>query len=189
MAKLKAGNIKKGQYLLHNGQPHYVVKTQFVSPGKGSAFTRTKLRSLTTGAVTEFVFKSHDSVEEVEVESKELQFLYQSSDEVVFMDPRSYEQVSVDKNIMEDQLGFLVPEIKVYVAIYQGKPIGVSLPPKVVMEVTEADDAVAGDRSNAGKRPVTMETGLVVQAPLFIKKGEKLIIDSATGEYVSRHND
>ena len=188
MSKLKAGNIKKGQYLLHNGQPHYVTKTQFVSPGKGSAFTRAKLRQLKTGGVTEFVFKSHDTVEEIDVESRELQFLYKSGNEVVFMDPRTYDQVSVESSLLGDQVNYLVPELKAYVAFYQDKPIGVSLPPKVVMEVAEAEDAVAGDRSNAGKKPVTMETGLIVQVPLFIKKGQKLIIDTDTGSYVSKSN-
>lgn len=188
MAKLKAGNISKGIYVLYNGQPHYVTKTQFVSPGKGSAFTRARLQNLKTGATIEFVFKSHDSVEQIDVESKEMQFLYNAGDEVVFMDPRSYEQVSIPVSLMDGKELFLTPELRVYVQFYQEKAIGVSLPPKVTMTVEQAEEAVAGDRQNAGKKAVTMETGLVVQAPLFIKKGEKLIIDVETGTYVSRSN-
>ncbi|MBD3250789.1 MAG: elongation factor P [Candidatus Pacebacteria bacterium] len=186
MAKVKAGNIKQGMYLLYKGHPHRVTKKKFVSPGKGSAFTRTKLQDLRTGAIFEFTFKSHDSVEEVFVESKEMQFLYKSSDQVIFMDPRTYEQVEIPVSLIQDQVDFLVPELSVYLSFYEGKALGMSLPPKVTMEVTKAQKAIAGDRSNAGTKPVTMETGLVVQAPLFIEKGEKLIIDTESGAYVSR---
>jgi elongation factor P len=188
MSKLKAGNIKKGTYVLHNGKPHYVTKAQFVSPGKGSAFTRTKLQDINSGATLDFVFKSHDSVEEIDVESREMQFLYIMSDEVVFMDPRSYEQVNISVKLMDGKEKFLVPELNVYIQFFQEKAIGVSLPPKIKMVVAEAEDAVAGDRQNAGKKPVTMETGLIVQAPLFVKKGDNLLLDTATGEYVSRAN-
>ncbi|HCR81409.1 MAG: Elongation factor P [Candidatus Pacebacteria bacterium GW2011_GWB1_47_8] len=188
MAKLKAGNISKGIYVLHNGQPHYVAKTQFVSPGKGSAFTRARLQNLKSGATIDFVFKSHDSVEEIDVESKEMQFLYLGDDEVVFMDPRSFEQVSVPTALLDGKEKFLVPELKVYVQFYQEKPIGVNLPPKVEMVVEQAEEAVAGDRQTAGKKTVTMETGLTVQVPLFIKKGDHLVIDVDSGSYVSRAN-
>lgn len=186
--KLKAGNIKKGMYVLHNGRPHYVTKTQFVSPGKGSAFTRTKLQDVGSGSTIEFVFKSHDSVEELNIESKEMQFLYDMGDEIVFMDPRSYEQVNVATKLLDGKEKFLVPELNVYIQFYQEKAIGVSLPPKVKMKVERAEEAIAGDRQNAGKKPVTMETGLIVQAPLFIKTGDVLLLDTATGEYVSRAN-
>jgi elongation factor P len=188
MGKLKAGNISKGVYILHNGQPHYVAKTQFVSPGKGSAFTRARLQNLKTGSTVEFVFKSHDAVEEIEVESKEMQFLYLGGDEANFMDPRSYEQISIPVELMDGKEKFLVPELKVYAQFYQDKPIGINLPAKVEMTVEQAEEAVAGDRQNAGKKSVTMETGLTVQVPLFIKKGDRLIIDVDSGTYVSRAN-
>lgn len=186
MAKIKAGNIETGMYLIHFGQPHKVVKKKFVSPGKGSAFTRTKLENLATGGYVEHVFKSHDVLETINVESREMQFLYQSGDQAVFMEPRSYEQVEVSAKVLGDKINFLVPEIKVYIVFYKNEPLTVNLPPKITMEVIESQDAVAGDRSSAGTKPVTMETGLVVQAPLFIKKGEKLIIDTTEGKYVSR---
>jgi elongation factor P len=188
MSKLKAGNIKKGTYVLHNGKPHYVTKAQFVSPGKGSAFTRTKLQDISSGSTLDFVFKSHDSVEEVNVESNEMQFLYNMGDEVVFMDPRSYEQINVPVKLMDGKEKFLVPELNVYIQFYQEKAIGISLPPKIKMVVEVAEEAIAGDRQNAGKKPVTMETGLIVQAPLFVKKGDTLLLDTDSGEYVSRAN-
>lgn len=188
MAKLKAGNITKGIYVLYNGQPHYVAKTQFVSPGKGSAFTRARLQNLKTGAGIDFVFKSHDTVEEIDVESKEMQFLYIGGDEVFFMDPRTYEQISIPVSLLDGKEKLLVPELKVYAQFYQDKAIGLNLPPKVTMLVEQAEEAVSGDRQTAGKKSVTMETGLIVQVPLFIKKGDRLIIDTDSFAYVSRAN-
>lgn len=186
MAKVKAGNIDTGIFLMLHGQPHKVIKKKFVSPGKGSAFTRTKLQNLRTGAVVEHVFKSHDTVEEVAVDSKRMQFLYKSGDQIVFMDPRTYDQVEVPAAVLGEKQQYLIAGIDCYVMIYQGEPLAVSLPPKVTLEVKEAQEAVAGDRSNAGTKPAVMETGLKVQVPLFIKRGEKLIIDTDSGEYVSR---
>ena len=189
MSTIKAGNIKKGIYILYKDLPHYVVKTQFVSPGKGSAFTRVKMRDMRNGANIEFNFKSHDNVEELDVETKEMQFLYLDGNEVVFMDPRSYEQLSVPKHILGDKVQMLTSEIKVYLTIYEEQVIGVILPPKVRMTVAEAQDAVSGDRQTAGKKPIVMESGLIVQAPLFIKTGDTLLIETETAAYVSRVND
>lgn len=189
MSTIKAGNIKKGSYILYKEQPHYVLKTQFVSPGKGSAFTRVKMRDMRSGANLEFNFKSHDNIEELDVETKEMQFLYHDGSDIVFMDPRSYEQLTVPARVLDDKALMLTAEIKVYLTIYNEQVIGVILPPKVRMTVTEAQDAIAGDRQNAGKKPVTMESGLIVQAPLFIKTGDTLLIDTETAAYVSRVND
>lgn len=188
MSKVKAGNIKKGTYIEYRNQPHYVLKTQFVSPGKGSAFTRTKMRNMVTSAVIEFNFKSHDSIEELDIESKEMQFLYVDGEDVIFMDQQTYEQINVPIELLSSGASYLVPELAVYVIFYQDKALGVSLPPKVKIVVTQAEEVVAGDRQNAGKKSVTMETGLIVQAPLFVKKGDILIIDTDSGAYVSRAN-
>ncbi|MEA2056800.1 MAG: elongation factor P [Patescibacteria group bacterium] len=188
MAKIKAGNIEKGMYLLHQNQPYKVVHKKFVSPGKGSAFTRAKMQNLETGAIISYVFKSHDRVDEIYVESKQMQFLYQSGDQVFFMNPQTYKQVSIPKSVVGDQVAYLVAELQVYILFYEDKPMVVRLPPKVTMKVLKANAAVAGDRQNSGTKSVTMETGLEVQAPLFIEQGEKLVISTDTGEYVSRAN-
>ncbi|NLG06280.1 MAG: elongation factor P [Candidatus Pacebacteria bacterium] len=188
MSIIKAGNIKKGSYILYRNAPHYVSYVKFVSPGKGSAFSRVKMRDMRSGANVEFTFKSHDNVEELDVSSKEMQFLYKADDEVIFMDPVSYEQIPVPAKLLEGQVEMLTADIKVYVLFYEEKALGVSLPPKVKLKVAKADNAVTGDRQTAGKKPVIMETGLVVQAPLFIKEGDVLSIDTTTGDYVSRVN-
>ncbi|MFH2118292.1 MAG: elongation factor P [Candidatus Paceibacterota bacterium] len=188
MSKVKAGNIKKGMHIAHNGRPHVVTWTHFGSMGRGSAFMRTKLKDLKSGSTVDYTFKSHDIAEELDIELKELQFLYRTEDEVVLMDPRDFEQMSVEVSLLDGKEEFLAPEMKVYVQLFEEKPIGISLPPKVEMMVEQAEDAVSGDRQTAGKKAVTMESGLIVQAPLFIKKGDRLIIDVETGQYISRKN-
>jgi elongation factor P len=149
---------------------------------------RTKLRDLKSGSTVDFTFKSHDQAEELDIETRELQFLYRAGDEVVLMNPRDFEQLSVDLDLLDGKEDFLAPEMKVFVQLFEDQPIGISLPPKVEMVVEKAEEAVAGDRQTAGKKAVTLESGLVVQAPLFIKKGDRLVIDVETGQYISRKN-
>ena len=188
MATVNGGNLKKGMFIDFKGQPHQVTSTQFVSPGKGSAFTRAKLKNIKTGGTVEFTFKSTENIEVLDVNSRELTYSYHDDDVVAFMDMRTYEQFEIARSLVGDDIGYLTPEVSVYVMFYNDQPIGVNLPPKVKLKVTEAPEAIKGDRVTAGKKPVTMETGLVVQAPIFIKTGEILLIDTTTGEYVSRAN-
>lgn len=186
MPTIKAGNISKGMFILFRGNPCQVTKAEFYHPGKGAAVNRLKFRNLKTGNTQEFTYKTNEQVEYLEVNSKEMQYLYHDENEVVFMDPRTYEQAELPRNMFEDTIGYLTPDVKVFVQIYNDEPMGVSLPPKVKLKVVESPDAVAGNRVNAPKKTVIMETGLEVQAPLFVKEGETLIIDTNTGEYVSR---
>lgn len=189
MATINGGNIRKGSYILFKDQPHLVTKTEFVSPGKGSAFTRAKLKNVKTGAVQEFTFKSSESVEELEVASREMQFSFDDGDDVVFMDPRTYEQVNVPRDLVSDKLGFLTPDALVYVIIFDDAPIGIRFPNTVKLRVKYAEDATAGNRVNAPKKPVEMETGVTIHAPLFVKTGDILVIDTETGQYLSRANE
>ncbi len=186
MSTIKAGNIRKGMYLKFKDQPFLVTKTDFMSPGKGSAFMRIKLKSVKTDSTQEFTYKSTESVEELEISSQEMQYLYQDANSVVFMNPRSYEQVEIPRQLVEEQTQLLTPDVKVYIMFYEGEAIGVSLPPKVTLEVVEAYPAVAGNTQGQARKEVVMETGLKVQAPIFINKGDKLIVDTATKTYVSR---
>jgi len=185
---VNGGNIRKGMYILFKNQPYMVTRTEFVSPGKGSAFTRTKLKSVKTDAVQEFTFKSMESIEELDVSTKEMQFSYIDGTEVFFMDPRSYEQVSVGADLLEGKIGFLTSDLVMYIVFYNDEAIGVRFPNTVKLKVTYAEDATAGNRVNAPKKPVTVETGMTVQAPLFVKAGDTLIIDTESGEYLSRAN-
>lgn len=186
MATVSAGNISKGMFLIFKGVPQLVTKTEFMSPGKGSAIMRVRFKNAQTGATQDFTYKTSEQVEIADVEKKEMQFLYRDGDDVVFMDPRTYDQASVPVVLIEDQVGFLTPDLKCTILWFEDKAIGVSLPAHVVLKVTEAFDAVAGNRVNAPKKPVTLETGISVQAPLFIKTGDSIMLDTTTGEYLSR---
>ena len=186
MPMIKGGNIRKGSYILFKDQPHLVTKTEFVSPGKGSAFTRVKMKGVKSGSTQEFTFKSVEPVEELDVTNREMQYLYVDGDEVYFMDPRTYEQVSIKKALIEEKLGYLLPELTMYILFYNDEAIGVSFPMNVKLKVTYAEDVTAGNRVNAPKKPVTVETGIEVQAPLFVKTGDVILVDTETGEYLSR---
>jgi elongation factor P len=188
MPTIKGGNIRKGTYILFKNIPHLVTKTEFVSPGKGSAFLRARLKNIKTAATQEFTFKSVESVEELDVQSKEMQFLYLDGDSVVFMDPRTYEQENIAKELIDDKVGYLTADVTVFILFYNDEAIGVRFPLNVKLKVKYAEDATAGNRVNAPKKPVTMETGITIQAPLFVKTGDTLIIDTESGDYVSRAN-
>jgi elongation factor P len=188
MATTNGGNIRKGSFILFKDQPHLVTRTEFVSPGKGSAFTRTKLKNVKTGAVQEFTFKSTEAIEELDVSTREMQFSYLDGEEVNFMDPRTYEQVSIAADLLEGKLGYLTPDVVMYIVFFDEKAIGVRFPNTVKLKVTYAEDATAGNRVNAPKKPVTVETGATIQAPLFVKAGDVLVVDTETGEYISRAN-
>lgn len=186
MSNVKAGKLKKGMFIRFKYEPFEVTKAEFYAPGKGSAICRAKLKSVKTGNTQEFTFKSNEDVEELDVNAREMQFSYLDGDDVVFMDPRTYDQVLVPRAMFEDKIGYLIPELMMYLVFLDEKVIGVRFPQKVTLKVTHSDDAVAGDTVNAPKKPVTVETGVEIQAPLFIKVGESIIVDTTTGAYVSR---
>ncbi len=185
---INGGNIKKGMYLLFKNEPYQVTKTDFMSPGKGSAFMRVKMRNIKTGNSLEFTFKSTESVEEIDVMNTEMQFLYADDTEAVFMDNRSFDQMSVPIALVAEDIQLLTPEASVYVVIYDDKAIGVRLPPKVTLTITYAEEAVAGNTVGNARKEAELETGMKILVPLFVKTGDKIIIDTATHEYVSRAN-
>ena len=186
MSNINAGNITKGSYIIFKSAPVGVTKTEFMSPGKGSPVMRVKFRNVQTGSAGEFTYKTSEQVEIAEVSKKEMQYLYRDGSELVFMDPKSYDQASIPTALLAGQLGFLVPDLKCYVLWYKSEVIGVTLPPHVTLKIIESPDEIAGNRINAPKKSVKVETGMIIQAPLFIKVGEKIMIDTATGEYLSR---
>lgn len=183
-----AGNLTKGDFVSFRDAPHVVTKAEFMNPGKGSAIMRARLRNLQSGAVYDFTYKTSESVEVLNVEKKEMQYLYHDDSEVVFMDPKTYEQATVPTDLMEDQVGYLIPDMLCWVLWFQEKALGVTLPPHVILKVVETEDAIAGNRVNAPKKPAKMETGLEIQVPLFVKVGDKVEIDTTSGDYVARAN-
>jgi elongation factor P len=186
MITVNAGNITKGMYLIFKGTPHLVTKTEFMSPGKGSAVMRVKYKSVENGSALEFTYKTNEQVEVADVEKREMEFLYRAGDELVFMNPKTYDQASVPMALIEDQVGFLIPNLHCWVLWYKDAAIGVSLPPNVTLKVIESPNEVAGNRINAPKKTVKVETGMEVMVPIFIKLGEKVMIDTTTKEYLGR---
>ena len=188
MSTINAGNISKGSFIIYKGVPHYVTKADFMSPGKGSPIMRIKMKNAQTGAASEYTFKSNETVEVADMTKRDMMFLYADGNEAVFMDPRTYDQVSVPQKLIENKVGFLITNQKCIVLWHNEKAIGVEVPPNVVLTVTEAHEAIAGNRVNAPKKPVKLETGIEIQAPIFIKTGDKVSVDTTTGEYLSRVN-
>jgi elongation factor P len=186
MVTVNAGNITKGMYLIFKGKPHMVTKADFMSPGKGSAVMRVKYKSIESGAALEFTYKTNEQVEVADVEKKEMEFLYRDGDEMVFMNSKTYEQANVPIDLIGESSQLIIPNLKCWVLWYKGEAVGVSLPPNVTLVVTEAQDEVAGNRINAPKKEVTVETGAKVQVPIFIKVGDKVSIDTTTWEYLGR---
>lgn len=186
MAYTNGGNVKKGMYILFHNVPHQVMMADFVSPGKGSAFTRARLYNIKSGSTIDYTFKTTEKVEIAEVESVEMQYLYFDGSSYVFMNPRTFEQIEVDAVLVGDYAPFLKEEMACYIQLFNEQPIGVFPPKKVTLKVTYTEDAVAGDRANAPKKPATLETGAEVMVPLFVKKGDAIIVDTESGTYVSR---
>jgi len=186
METINAGNLSKGMFISFKGMPHLVVKTEFMSPGKGSAVMRLKLRNVKSKASQDFTYKTNESVEVVSVDKKEMSFLYQDGNDLTFMDIRNYEQATVPADLLGERVKCLISDLKCYVSFYDDEAIGVDLPPNVALKVVESPDSVAGNRVNAPKKPVKLETGLEIQAPIFIKEGEIVLVDTDTLQYVSR---
>ncbi len=181
-------DIKKNLKIKLDGVPFSVVDFQFVKPGKGNAFTRTKLRNMYTGAVIDRTFRSNEKLEPADMDERQMQFLFKEGDSYVFMDTSSYDQL----NLSEEQLGenkwYLIDNTMVEVLFFNEKPIGVTPPTFVIMKVLRTEPGFKGDTSGGAMKPATMETGLQVTVPLFINEGETLKIDTRTGEYAERVN-
>ena len=186
MASYSTNEFKAGLKIMLDGDPHAIVENEFVKPGKGQAFNRTRVRNLKTGRVVEKTFKSGDSVEAADVMDTSMQYLYNDGEYWHFMDPQSYEQLAADKTAIGDAHLWLKEEDVCEVTLWNGSPLSVSPPNFVEMPITQTDPGVRGDTATGGTKPATMPTGAVVKVPLFIEEGEMIRIDTRTGEYVSR---
>lgn len=183
---ISVNDFKTGLTILVDGVLYRVLDFQHVKPGKGAAFVRSKLRNLRTGAVNEKTFRAGEKVEKAQIDNRKVQYLYASGDQHVFMDTDSYEQFELSETQIEYELKFLRENMEINVIQYQGETLGVELPKSVELEVTETEPGIKGDTSGGGSKTATVETGLVVTVPLFINVGDKLIINTDEGSYVSR---
>lgn len=181
-----ASDFRKGLKVQIDGEPYIMTDFSFSKPGKGQALYRARLRNMITGNAFEKTFRSNDKLEKAALEERTMQYLYQQGDDFMFMDNVSFEQLEISKTQLGEAVSFLTDNMDVEVLQYNGRPIGVTLPNFVNLKVTQADPWAKGDTSGSDTKPVTVETGYVLQVPPFIEEGDKLQIDTRTGTYVTR---
>jgi elongation factor P len=179
-------DFRNGFTMLIDGAIFSIAEFQHVKPGKGSAFVRTKLKNMKTGAVLDRTFRSGDKVDEVRLEKREMQYLYSEGDTYYFMDLDTYEQTPVERDVIGDGAGLLKESENAYLLVAREEVIGVDLPTFVTLAVTHTEPGIKGDTATGAVKPATLETGYVVQVPLFINQGDTLKIDTRTGDYVER---
>ena len=183
---VNTNQFKNGMHIELDGSVWRIVEFQHVKPGKGGAFVRTKLKALESGAVVERTFRAGEKFTRIRTETKNMQYLYDSGDEVVFMDEDTYEQTSLPRGTVEDALAFMQPSSSVQMLVVNGSPSGVQLPASVELAVTETEPGIKGDTVSNVTKPATLETGAVVQVPLFVNTGDVIKVDQREKRYISR---
>lgn len=181
-----ASDFRKGRTFQINGEPHVVLDFMHVKPGKGAAFVRTKYKNIITGATREEAFNPDDKFEEAIIETKKMQYLYNDGDLYYFMDGETYEQVPVAYDMVEDAIKYMRENDEATLKFYKGEPFIVEAPNFVDLVVTETEPGVKGNTATNVTKAATVETGAVVQVPIFIEEGEKILIDTRSGEYLGR---
>ena len=181
-------DIKNGVVLNIDGQLWSVVEFQHVKPGKGGAFVRTKLKNVLTGKVVDRTFNAGAKVEIENVDRRDFTYLYNDGDSFVFMDVADYDQLNVPAATVGDAANFLLENQQVQIALNNENPLYVEMPASVVLEITYTEPGLQGDRSSAGTKPATVETGYEIQVPLFVEQGTKVKVDTRTGDYLGRVN-
>lgn len=181
-----ASDLRKGLKVTIDGEPYIVTEFEFSKPGKGQALYRTKMRNMISGNQFTQTYRSNDKFEKADLEERTMQYLYAQDDEFHFMDTSSYEQIFLNREQLGDNLNFLMDNMEVQVLFFGERPIDVSLPIFVNLEVTVADPWVKGDTSGTDTKPITVETGYTLQVPPFVEQGDKIQIDTRTGDYITR---
>ena len=184
--KINGNEIRPGNVVQHKGHLWAAVKTQAVKPGKGGAFNQVELKNLIDGTKLNERFRASETVEKVRLEQKDHQFLYAEGDMIVFMDLENYEQIELEREFIGERAVFLQDNMNVVVESHEGKPIGVSLPDQVTLEVTEAEPVVKGQTAASSNKPAILENGLRVMVPPFVGVGEKVVIDTDEMTYLRR---
>jgi elongation factor P len=187
-APMDVSELKKNAKLELESGPHVVIDFQFVKPGKGQALYKCKLKHMITGSVIDRTWRSGEKLTAANVESRKMQFLFSSGDAFTFMDAETYDQVEIGADLIGDDKYFLLDQLDVEVLFYNERAVGVSLPSHVVMEITETQPGVKGDTATNTTKAATLQTGFEVQVPLFIKQGDRIKVDTRSGEYVERVN-
>ena len=183
---ISVNDFRTGLTIEIDGELYTVVEFLHVKPGKGSAFVRSKLKNIRTGYVMEKTFNAGEKVSLARIETREMQYLYKSDADYVFMDMETYEQVSLNEELLGDGIKYLKENMEVMVQFYEGNPIGVTLPNTVELEVVETAPGFKGDTAAGGTKPAKLETGVTVNVPFFINEGDIIQVDTRTGEYLRR---
>ena len=183
-----SNDLKNGIVLNIEGQLWAVVEFQHVKPGKGAAFVRTKLKNVMTGKVVDKTFNAGVKVEIAILEKREMNFLYKEGDDFVFMDNKNFDQMTISAATVGESSNYMLENTEAIVAIHEGNPLYIELPASVELTVTYTEPGLQGDRSSGGTKPATVETGIEVQVPLFIKQDEKIVVDTRDGSYQGRAN-
>lgn len=183
---ISTNDMRPGQTLDLDGTLFTIVNYQHVKPGKGQAFVKTKLKNVKSGAVVDRTFRADEKVNLAVLDKREMQYLYEDDAGLVFMDLESYEQTHVDPGLLGDARKFLVDGMVCLVPVYEGTPVGAELPVTVELEVVETEPGVKGDRVSGALKAATVQGGAVVQVPLFLEKGQRIKVDTRSGQYISR---
>jgi len=178
--------FRNGLKIELDGEPYTIVSFQHVKPGKGGAFVRTKVRNLKNGRTIDRRFRSGEKVDEADIQENKMQYLYRDGESLVFMDSQTFEQIPFSEEQVGEAKEFLKENLEVDVLFWRSKPINIELPAFIQAVVTQTDPGIKGDTASGSTKPATIETGAVVQVPLFIKEGEKIRVDTRTGAYVER---
>ena len=186
MPAISTNDLKNGITLEIDGGLFTVIEFQHVKPGKGGAFVRTKLRNVRAGNVFEKTFNAGVKVEQAILDKRDMQYLYKDGDDFVFMDTESYDQMNVAPVALGEAADYLVESAMVIMAIYNGEIVSVEIPASAELEVTETEPGVQGDRVSGARKPATLQTGKVIQVPLFVNIGDKVKVDTRTGDYITR---
>jgi elongation factor P len=186
MSSYSTNQFKSGLKVMLDGAPCSIIENEFVKPGKGQAFNRVKLRNLKTGRVLEKTFKSGESIPAADVMETDMEYLYKDSDSWVFMDTSSYEQIHVDAASLGDTINWLKEQDSYIITLFEGSPLTVAPPNFVELKIAQTDPGVKGNTVSGGSKPATLETGAVINVPLFIEEGELIRVDTRKSEYVSR---
>ena len=181
-------DLKNGMTLDIDGQLWTVVEFQHVKPGKGPAFVRTKLKQVLTGKVVDKTFNAGVKIEIAILEKREMNFLYKEGEDFVFMDNKTFDQMNISAATVGDSAQYMLENTEAMVAIHENNPLYIELPASVVLTITYTEPGLQGDRSSGGTKPATVETGIQIQVPLFIKQDEKVLVDTRDGSYLGRAN-
>ncbi|SDN28834.1 elongation factor P [Desulfonauticus submarinus] len=183
---LSTTDFRRGLKIEIEGTPYEILEFLHVKPGKGGAFVRTKLKNLLTGSIIDETFRAGEKFDKPDLETRSYQYLYKEDNGFVFMDMTTYEQINVSKDTFGDKVGFLKEGEEVKALVYKNQPIDLDLPASVILEVVETEPGVKGDTVSGATKPAKLETGLVIQVPLFISEGDKVKVDTRSGEYIGR---